>query len=180
MVKTAERRDRNKQSNHSNVMSFPGVRSLAVLSFVALMAGPLWPALAQQGSDAKPADQQKANDAKRSDGTRRTDEIAEAARTLTGPAANPECVWLGERAVNLLSRDDLDTAFRHLELYDRFGCPGAHMQASFRCLVRLGIPDPKAAETLDARIHACWLNPAVVASAVPAPAAAPAAGAGAK
>jgi hypothetical protein len=55
------------------------------------------------------------------------------------------------------------------------------MQASFRCLVRLGIPDPKAAETLDARIHACWLNPAVVASAVPAPAAAPAApGTGAK
>jgi hypothetical protein len=161
-------------------MSFPGVRSLAVLSCVALMAGPLEPALAQQGND-KPADQQKANDAKRSDATRRTDEIAEAARSLTGPAANPECVWLGERAVNLLSRDDLDTAFRHLELYDRFGCPGAHMQASFRCLVRLGIPDPKAAETLDARIHACWLNPAVVATAVPAPAAAPPApGTGAK
>ena len=75
-----------------------------------------------------------------------------SARTLTGPAANPECVWLGERAVNLLSRDDLDTAFRHLELYDRFGCPGAHMQASFRCLVRLGIPDPKAAR---AHVETC-------------------------
>jgi hypothetical protein len=89
MVKTAERRDPNKQSNHSNVMSFPGVRSLAVVSCVALMAGPLSPALAQQGSDAKPADQQKANDAKRSDGTRRTDEIAEAARTLTGHRVPP-------------------------------------------------------------------------------------------
>jgi hypothetical protein len=55
------------------------------------------------------------------------------------------------------------------------------MQASFRCLVRLGIPDPKAAETLDARIHACWLNPAVVAVATPAPAAPAAApGTGAK
>ena len=162
-------------------MSFPGMRSLAIMSCVALIASALSPALAQQGSDAKPADQQKANDAKRSDGTRRTDEIAEAARTLTGPAANPECVWLGERAVNLLSRDDLDTAFRHLELYDRFGCPGAHMQASFRCLVRLGIPDPKAAETLDARIHACWLNPAVVAVATPSPTVPPAApGTGAK
>jgi hypothetical protein len=143
------------------------VRSLAVLFCAALLAGSWLPAYAQQGSDAKPADQQKANDAKRSDGARRTDEIAEAARTLTGPAANPECVWLGERAVNLLSRDDLDTAFRHLELYDRFGCPGAHMQASFRCLIRLGIPDPKAAETLDARIHGCWLNPAMVAAAAP-------------
>ena len=141
------------------------VRSLAVLLGAALLAGSWLPASAQQGSDAKPADQQKANDAKRSDGARRTDEIAEAARTLTGPAANPECVWLGERAVNLLSRDDLDTAFRHLELYDRFGCPGAHIQVSFRCLVRLGVPDPKAAETLDARIHACWLDPTLVAAA---------------
>ena len=149
------------------------MRSLAVLFCAALLAGPWGPAFAQQGSDAKPSDQQKANDAKRSDGARRTDEIAEAARTLTGPAANPECVHLGERAVNLLSRDDLDTAFRHLELYDRFGCPGAHIQASFRCLVRLGIPDPKAAETLDARIHACWLNPATVAAAPAAAAAAP-------
>src|SRR3979411_3049057 len=111
MVKTAERRDPTKQSNHSNVMSFPGVRSLAVLFCIKLMAAPLWPDLAQQGSDAKPADQQKANDAKRSDGTRRTDEIAEAARTLTGPAANPECVWLGERAGNPLSRHDLAPAF---------------------------------------------------------------------
>ena len=47
-------------------------------------------------------------------------------------------------------RDDLDTAFRHLDLYDRFGCPGGHVQATFRCLTRFGGQiDPKVAETLD-------------------------------
>ena len=57
-------------------------------------------------------------------------------------------------------RDDLDTAFRHLDLYDRFGCPGGHVQAAFRCLTRFGGQiDPKIAETLSSRIHACWINP---------------------
>jgi hypothetical protein len=71
--------------------------------------------------------------------------------------------------------DDLDTAFRHLDLYDRFGCPGGHVQATFRCLTRFGGQiDPKVAETLSSRIHACWINPgaqpqpAVAASPAPA------------
>ena len=56
--------------------------------------------------------------------------------------------------------DDLDTAFRHLDLYDRFGCPGGHVQATFRCLTRFGGQiDPKVAETLNSRVHACWINP---------------------
>ena len=55
---------------------------------------------------------------------------------INGPAGNPECVWLGRRAVQLMYRDDLDTAFRHIDLYDRFGCPGGHIQAAFRCLTR--------------------------------------------
>ena len=63
--------------------------------------------------------------------------------------------------VTLLWRDDLDTAFRHLDLYDRFGCPGAHIQATFRCLIRQGNIDPKAQETLNGRVHSCWLNPAL-------------------
>ena len=67
------------------------------------------------------------------------------ARPPRGPA-----MWL----------DDLDTAFRHLDLYDRFGCPGGHVQATFRCLTRFGGQiDPKVAETLSSRIHACWINP---------------------
>ena len=57
-------------------------------------------------------------------------------------------------------RDDMDTAFRHLDLYDRFGCPGPHIQAAFRCVVRQGNNiDPKSPPSLNARVHACWLNP---------------------
>ena len=167
-------------------MPFPGLRSLFVLACAALLAGA--PAFAQSTNDAKPADQQKAGDAKKSDAARWAEELAEAARMLTGPsapAAKPECMWLGKRIINLLSRDDLDTAFRHLDLYDRFGCPGAHIQTSFSCMARQGMPDAKAAETLDARVHGCWVNP----NAVPPPAAAtapaasapaPAAGTGAR
>jgi hypothetical protein len=56
--------------------------------------------------------------------------------------------------------DDLDTAFRHLDLYDRFGCPGGHIQAAFRCLTRYGSQiDDKVPRSLDTRIHACWINP---------------------
>jgi hypothetical protein len=93
------------------------------------------------------------------DDKRRVDEFAEAAQALDGPAGNPECVWLGRRVVNLLWRDDLDTAFRHLNLYDRFGCPSGHIQATFRCVVQQGPFDPKATESLAARVHACWINP---------------------
>ena len=67
---------------------------------------------------------------------RKTDEFVEATQAINGPGGNPECVWLGRRVVRLMWRDDLDTAFRHLDLYDRFGCPGGHVQAD------LPLPDP--------------------------------------
>jgi hypothetical protein len=109
------------------------------------------------------------------DNQRKSDEFVEAAQAINGPGGNPECVWLGRRVVRLMWRDDLDTAFRHLDLYDRFGCPGGHVQAAFRCLTRFGGQiDPKVAETLDSRIHVCWINPGAqpqaAASASPAPA----------
>lgn len=125
-------------------------------------------AFAQGSGAAKPAEPQKPAAEAPKDGQKKIDEIAEASRVLTGPAGNPECVWLGRRVVSLLWRDDLDTAFRHLDLYDRFGCPSAHIQATFRCLVRQGNIDPKAQETLNGRVHACWLDPGLQ----PAPAAA--------
>lgn len=109
------------------------------------------------------------------DNQRKTDEFVEASQAINGPAGNPECVWLGRRVVRLMWLDDLDTAFRHLDLYDRFGCPGGHVQATFRCLTRFGGQiDPKVAETLNSRIHACWINPGAqpqaAAAASPAPA----------
>jgi hypothetical protein len=70
--------------------------------------------------------------------------------------------------------DDLDTAFRHLDLYDRFGCPGGHVQATFRCLTRFGAQiDDKVPRSLDGRVHACWINPAAQPQAAAAAASAP-------
>jgi hypothetical protein len=97
-------------------------------------------------------------DAKK-EGQRKLDELAEAAKLLGGPASNPECVWLGRRVVRLMWQDDLDTAFRHLDLYDRFGCPAGHIQATFRCVVRRGPIDSKQPDALNGRVHTCWVNP---------------------
>jgi hypothetical protein len=127
----------------------------------------------QSGKPAAANPAQAAEAAK--DNQRKTDEFAEAAQAINGPAGNPECVWFGRRVVRLMWLDDIDTALRHLDLYDRFGCPGGHVQATFRCLTRFGAQiDPKVAETLSSRVHACWINPAAqpqatAAAAPPAP-----------
>jgi len=131
----------------------------AVLCCMAGLGLAVPAAMAQGSGNGKPPEPQKPAADAAKETQKKIDEIAEATRTLSGPAGNPECVWLGRRVVNLLWRDDLDTAFRHLDLYDRFGCPSAHIQATFRCLVRQGNIDPKAQETLSGRVHACWLNP---------------------
>jgi hypothetical protein len=148
------------------------------IAAASLLAGGA--AFAQSGGKAPEPQKPTAADTAAKEGQKKIDEIAEASRVLTGAAGNPECVWLGRRVVTLLWRDDLDTAFRHLDLYDRFGCPGAHIQATFRCLIRQGNIDPKAQETLNGRVHSCWLNPALepepaAAAAPQQPAAAPAA-----
>jgi hypothetical protein len=136
------------------------LRHLAVAGFALLIGSGA--ALAQSGTPAP--DQGKPPAASSADvnkeNQRKTDEFVEATQAINGPAGNPECVWLGRRVVRLMWLDDLDTAFRHLDLYDRFGCPGGHVQATFRCLTRFGGQiDPKIAETLSSRIHACWINP---------------------
>jgi len=148
-------------------MRFSCLRFVAAAASAAILIVSANPALAQS-ADAKPGAQRQQAEG---DGQKKVDEFAEAAKVLGGPAANPECVWLGRRAVSLLWRDDLDTAFRHLELYDRFGCPSGHIQATFRCLVRQGSIDPKVPEALSGRVHSCWINPAVE-GAAPAPSAA--------
>jgi hypothetical protein len=131
---------------------FPGLALLIGVGTALAQSGT--PAPDQAGKPAAGA----ADTAK--DNQRKTDEFAEAAQAINGPAGNPECVWLGRRVVRLMWRDDLDTAFRHLDLYDRFGCPGGHVQATFRCLTRFGAQiDDKVQKSLDDRVHACWINP---------------------
>jgi hypothetical protein len=138
-------------------LAIPGLALLIGIGSAVAQSGD-----AHQDQNGKPG---AANPAQAADATkenqRKTDEFVEAAQAVNGPAGNPECVWLGRRVVRLMWLDDLDTAFRHLDLYDRFGCPGGHVQATFRCLTRFGGQiDPKVAETLNSRIHACWINPA--------------------
>jgi hypothetical protein len=127
----------------------------ALVVLAAVLGSTLPSAFAEDAKTGdKPAGQEPAKD------TQKVDEYAEAQHEIAGPAGNPECVWLGRRVVGLLWRDDLDTAFRHLDLYDRFGCPSAHIQSSFRCIILHGNGiDPKVADSLNGRVQACWINP---------------------
>jgi hypothetical protein len=154
----------------SAVLRHLAVPALALLiGFGSALAQSGTPGQDQQGKspDAKAADAAK-------DDQRKTDQFVEASQAINGPAGNPECVWLGRRMVRLMWLDDLDTAFRHLDLYDRFGCPGGHIQATFRCLTRFGASiDSKVPESLSGRIHACWINPGAQPQAAAAAASAP-------
>ena len=128
---------------------------LAVPALVVLLG--LGSAFAQSGDthaqdqSGKPGAPNSADAAK--DNQRKTDEFAEAAQVINGPAGNPECVWLGRRVVRLMWVDDLDTAFR--------------------CLTRFGAQiDDKVPKSLSDRVHACWINPSAqpqAAAAAPAP-----------
>jgi hypothetical protein len=160
-------------------MRFSRLRALGVLFGAASLvlcgaqAGFAQSSAGGNANNPKPADAKAAADAAAKDTQKKINEIAEARRLVSGADGNPECVWLGRRVVNLLWRDDLDTAFRHLDLYDRFTCPSGHIQATFRCLVRQGNIDPKAADSLNARIHACWIDPDLPATTAQAPEAQP-------
>jgi len=131
--------------------------SLACIGPVAAQSAPpdQKPAQAEQVTP----EQQAARDAQR----RSVEEFAEAAK-LPGAAGLPECVWTGRRIATLLWRDDIDTARRHLELYEKFGCPTDHLKLTFRCLVRQGNIDPKTQERLPGRVQQCWVNPDYVAA----------------
>ncbi len=130
---------------------------LSTLALIMLVSTPqLRPAVAQSGEAKEKSD--PALD-RNKDAQRSKDEFAEAAKVLPGAAGKAECVWFGRRIVGLLWRDDIDTAMRHMSVYERFGCPGAHIQATFRCVVRQGSIDAKAPESLAARAHACWIDP---------------------
>jgi hypothetical protein len=125
------------------------------------------PALGQSG-DSKTSDPQRKTGQAADPGKdrqRQIDEFSEAERVVPGGAGMPECVWVGRRIVTLMWRDDLETAFRHLDLYGRFGCPGGHIQEAFRCLVRNGNIDPKVPESLNKSVHACWVDPTIKPSA---------------
>jgi len=151
------------------------IRAVGVLSLaVAISTGA---ALAQSGGQDQskaPPTNAAADAATAKDQQRKANQFSQAAQAINGPAGNPECVWLGRRVVGLMWNDDLDTAFRHLDLYDRFGCPGGHIQAAFRCLTRF-VPNPKENDAFNDLVQTCWVNPAAQPPQSQASAAAPAA-----
>ena len=150
-------------------LSVAGALCAAVILLTAPVVALSSAALAQS-TDTKAVDT-KAPPAQ--EPAQKVDEYTEIQRAVAGPAGNPECVWLGRRVVSLLWRDDLETAFRHLDLYDRFGCPAGHIQATFRCLIlHASSIDPKAPDSLNGRVEACWINPAQPAPPAPAASAA--------
>jgi septal ring-binding cell division protein DamX len=170
--------DQSRNSNKKNDPMSPLLRSSLAAVFAASCLFAVLPAMAQ-GGDTKAADKPGDKPAQAqpadADAQRRIDEFAEAARQVSGPAGNAECVWLGRRVIRWLYGDDLDTAVRHLDLYDRFGCPGPHIQSAFRCLLRqsanLDPKDPKTNPALNSRVHSCWLNPVAANAAATNPAA---------
>jgi hypothetical protein len=142
----------------------------AAVFIVAASVVPMSSVGLAQSSDAKAPDKQVPP---AQEPPQIVDEYAEAGRAISGPAGNPECVWLGRRVISLLWRDDIETAFRHLDLYQLFGCPAGHIQATFRCLIlHAGSIDPKSPDSLNGRVQACWINPSQPAPPVPAAAAA--------
>jgi hypothetical protein len=86
-------------------------------------------------------------------------EYKEAAAKLSSSAGAPECVWTGRRIASLLWRDDIETARRYIDLYDRFNCSSEHLKLVFRCVIEQGPIDPKAADRLASRVHDCWIAP---------------------
>jgi hypothetical protein len=87
------------------------------------------------------------------------EEYRVAATSLPSAAGSAECVWTGRRIASLLWRDDIDTARRYIDLYDRFGCSPKHLKLVFRCVIQQGPIDPKAADRLASRVHECWMAP---------------------
>jgi hypothetical protein len=120
------------------------------------------PEQAQQGEqNGQPEGEKKADQAKAEEEVtaRAIAEYKEAEGKLPRSAGAAECVWTGRRIASLLWRDDIDTARRYIDLYDRFNCSGEHLKLVFRCVIEQGPLDPKAADRLASRVHSCWITP---------------------
>jgi hypothetical protein len=138
-------------------MAFSVSRIAALVCVALAVAAPVAASAQSQDKDSKAA-----ADAKTAD-QRKIDFYAEVSRSTTGPAANLECVRHGTTIVSLLWNEDIDTALRHLQLYDRFNCPNQHLQLAYRCSLHQP-PNSKNADPLSVSpimklAGDCWMNP---------------------
>ncbi len=118
------------------------------------------PQQSQSQAEKKEGDQKAADQAKAAEqeAAKAIAEYKEAEAKLASSAGAPECVWTGRRIVSLLWRDDMDTARRYIDLYDRFGCSSDHLKLAFRCVIDQGPIDAKA-DRLASRVYDCWIAP---------------------
>jgi len=134
----------------------------SVAGFAQQPAGEQKPPEQTQAEEGKPEAEQKADEqakAEQEAAVKAIEEYREAKAKLSSSAGAPECVWTGRRIASLLWRDDIDTARRYIDLYDRFNCSGEHLKLVFRCVIEQGPLDPKAADKLASRVHNCWIAP---------------------
>src|ERR1700751_6040991 len=112
---------------------FPRLLTAVRGSFAALLVASAVLGFAPSAfaEDPKPAEKPAGQDPIKE--PQKVNEFAEAQKEASGPAGNPECVWLGRRVVRLLWLDDLDPPFRHPHPFDRLGCPGGHNSSAVRC-----------------------------------------------
>jgi hypothetical protein len=149
------------------------LRAAVLLMGGILLLSPLAASAQDKGAEQKPpsqaqeeqkpdnkaeADQNAAEQAKAAE-RQAIQEYEEALQVLPKSSGAAECVWTGRRVASLLWRDDIDTARRYIDLYDRFGCSSEHLKLAFRCVIRQGPIDPKAADRLASRVHSCWIAP---------------------
>lgn len=156
-----------------NLLLLPLAAAVAVFAFSSpLMAadpGAGKPAAAQAPyGDAGQARPQPENERQAAPAPRRKPSPPVAGQSGRGPAFKAECVWVGKRIVNLLSRDDAMAANDFMPFYGQFGCPGDHLAKAFGCVVTN--TDPSENEALADRIDACWDDPKAVLAQQPTPA----------
>lgn len=133
------------------------LRVAAVALAGGLFFASLVPAFSQsQGGEQKPAIPQTAEEKAKEARAKAAREFAEAAK-LPKNAGLPECLWTGRLAASRFYSNDVDTAKRYMDLYERFTCPPDHLKLAIRCVVRLW--PRQGAEMLADRVQACWVNP---------------------
>jgi hypothetical protein len=133
------------------------LRVAAVALAGGLFFASLVPAFSQsQGGEQKPAAPQTAEEKAKEARAKAAREFAEAAK-LPKNAGLPECLWTGRLAASRFYSNDVDTAKRYMDLYERFSCPSDHLKLAIRCVVRLW--PRQGAEMLADRVQACWVNP---------------------
>jgi hypothetical protein len=140
--------------------------AVVLLAGGIFMANPMSVVAQNQGSEQKPPERDEGAKADPEEAEQRAkeerkalEEYEQAAEGLPPRAGTPECVWTGRRIASLLWRDDLGTAERYMDLYRQFDCSPEHLKLAFRCVIKQGPLDPKAAEELAARVHDCWVLP---------------------